>query len=83
VPEFNAIMDEYDTIADNGWVPDALVQRVNDTVKPRHAWVKKEAKEGGTSKPSSTLDAVMVLVKQVKKQNEILTGLEDVFRARK
>jgi hypothetical protein len=42
---------------------------------------RKTSKEGGTAKPKSTLDAVMVLVKEQRKMNQVLTNMLDSFRS--
>jgi hypothetical protein len=55
-----------------------LCARVN---KEMRAAEKKEKKEGGTSRPKSTRDAVMVLVKEQRKMNSLLTSFLDSYRA--
>ncbi|OCK73359.1 hypothetical protein K432DRAFT_410758 [Lepidopterella palustris CBS 459.81] len=77
IKEFNAIIEKYNAVVvgDNIFVavsnniPVALVKRCATANKEIRAATKKAAKKGGTSKPKSTQDAVIVLVKEQRKIN--------------
>lgn len=73
-------MDEFDEL-DEGADLAALTLRVTSVNKEMRAATRKAVKEGGTAKPKSTLDAVMVLVKEQRKMNQVLTNMLDSFRS--
>jgi hypothetical protein len=73
-------LDEFDEL-DEGADLAALTLRVASVNKEMRAATRKAVKEGGTAKPKSTLDAVMVLVKEQRKMNQVLTNMLDSFRS--
>jgi hypothetical protein len=74
-------MQAYDDVEEGANVPAALVQRCVVVNREMRAASKKEAKEGSTSRPKSTQDAVIVLVKEQRKINQLLTSILDLYRS--
>jgi hypothetical protein len=81
VGEFNGIMNEYDALAGGASVPTALTRRCERAVAALHATGRKAKKEGGTAPPKNTRDAVMVLVAETRKQNDLLAVFVDSYRS--
>jgi hypothetical protein len=81
IPELNAIMEEFDALDEEDPISPALTLRLKTAMADMYAFERKSSKEGGTSKPKSTQDAVMVLVKEVREQTKIMTQMLDSYRA--